>query len=358
MRVTNQNLFAYSNFCLPRTNPNFTSLLHVDPRTGNINDSWFNRDIKTLELAAEEIHSSFPRGADILIYGCSTGEENISMKMLRPEDMYRIIGYDNSADALRIGKRGVYTLFSNWYDSYLLPSSDFLAVENDSSSLLKQICQKTYELRKRFHEVMYEVPPSREFRDINNKSSFLRLKYGKENFVEKFYRVRDSFKEQIDLRYGNFMNVGQIRKEKPVGGIFFRSAIYHLCNNNINEIFEFNAAPQKFSNKDLLMENIVKGLHKTLDDGGIFVIGNHIKEHLFLADEAVPDSKKVNFEDTPFYNPKNTRHRAYRLLKFYKESPLIEALLKEGKFEPIGFSRVTSYACDVKVPVIFKKIRI
>lgn len=358
MRITNQNLYAYKNNNLPQTNPSFTSLLHVDQRTGNVNDSWFNRDIKTLERAADEIHSSFPNGADILIYGCSTGEENISLKMLRPEDSYRVIGYDNSVDALRIGKRGVYTLFSNWYDSYLLPVSDFFALENDSSKLLKQICQRTNELRKRFHKFMYEVPASREFRDINNKSSFMGIKYNTKNFVEKFYRVREEFREQIDLRYGNFLNVGQVRKERPVGGIFFRNAIYHLCKNNVNEVLNFDAPPQSFANKEMLMENIVKGLYKTLDDSGIFVIGNHIKEHLFLADETVPDSKKVKLEDTPFYNPSNIHQREHKTLKCYKESPLINALLKDCKFEPIGFSKVTCYGCDVKVPVIFKKIRI
>ncbi|MBO6088133.1 hypothetical protein J6P92_07325 [bacterium] len=340
------------------TNPpaqkiNFTGVLHVDPKTGNINDSWFNRDRKILQEAADEIKTTFPNGADVLIYGCSTGEENISFKMFLPDGKYRAIGYDTSADALRIGKRGVYTVFSNWYDSYLLPSV--------SKSQLKQNYPSEYqellELREKFHDMMYEVPASREYKDINNKSAYISLKCENPDFVERFYCLHNAYRSQIDLRLGNFMNVGQVRKENPVGGIFFRNAIYHMCNNNVNEVLNYNALPGVFKNKNLLMDYLINGVYKTLDKGGIFVLGNHLKEHLFLTDETTPKENVVNFCDTPFYVESNKNHREHKFLKCFKESPLLQALLKGGRFEPIGFSEVTTYHCKVKVPVIFKKIR-
>ena len=357
MRINNQN-FNYNNRTKIPQSQSFTGVLHIDPKTGNINDSWFFRDQKTLETSAKHIKTYFPDGADILDYACSTGEEEISLKALMPQSKYRVIGYDNSADALRIGKRGVYTLFSGWFDSYLLPNSSFLELEGKSPTVLKQIFQKTDELRKKFHEIMYEVPPSREYRDINNKCGFSNLKYRNKNFVQKFYRVRDEFKDQLDLRYGNFLNVGQVRKERPVGAIFFRNAIYHLCRNDINEILDFNMPVHNITDKKHLMERLIDGVYKTLDDNGIFVIGNHIKEHLFIADDTLPASKTARLENTPFYNPNNIHHQAHKSLKCFKESPLISALYKGGRFVPIEFSKVVSHGCEVVVPVVFKKVKI
>lgn len=348
------NYSQYSTYKAPAQKVNFGGLLHVDPRTGNINDSWFNRDRETLKIAAGEIKTNFPNGADVLIYGCSTGEENISFNMLLPDSRYRTIGYDTSADALRIGKRGVYTVFSGWYDSYLLPCV--------SKSQMKQHYPTEYQellqLREKFRDMMYEVPACKEYKDINNKSAFMNLKYTNPNFVEKFYHLKKEHQSQMDLRLGNFMNVGQVRKERPVGGIFFRNGIYHLFNNNINEIFDYNAPAGIFRNKSLFMEHLINGVYKTLDDGGIFVLGNHIKEHLFLADETTPKENIVNFCDTPFFVESNEKHQKHKFLKCYKESPLLQALLKDGRFEPIGFSDVTTYHCKVKVPVIFRKVRI
>ena len=350
MRLEN-NFYNKNNYnVMPAKDVNFCAILHVDRSTKNINDSWFFRDIKTLEDATDHIYAYFPNGADILVYGCSTGEGNISLKALMPENKYRVIGYDNSADAIRIGKRGVYTLFSNWDDSYLLPNG--IIFDNCSEEERKQMLR----LRGKFHNMMYEVPYCEEFRDINNKDGFKRIKCAFSSFEERFYCIRESFKKQIDLRFGDFINVGQVRKERPVGGIFFRNAIYHMCKNNVNEVLEYNSPAGVFKNKNLLMEYLVNGVYKTLDDNGIFVLGNHLKEHLFLADDTTPPENTICFKDTPFYVDKNPKHRKNASLKCFKKSPLIEALLKDGRFIPTGFSYVTTYGCKVKVPVIFKKI--
>ena len=102
-------------------NPKFSGLLHVDSSNGNINDSWFYRDTATLKNAVENLKNDFPKGAEVLDFACSSGEEMISLKTLLEDAKYNIIGYDTSAEALKLGKKGVYTLFSQWYDSYLLP---------------------------------------------------------------------------------------------------------------------------------------------------------------------------------------------------------------------------------------------
>lgn len=354
MRIENN---IHNNYDLKNKqvqNINFGGILHIDRKSGEVNDGWFNRDCQTLQTASNEIRTNFPNGADVLIYGCSNGEENISLKIYLPESQYRIIGYDTSASVLRLGKRGVYSVFSGWYDSYLLP----FVSNREIKGKYPEEYENLLRFRKSFHDIMYEVPACSGYSDINNKTAYIGLKNSYSNFVERYYRLKSDFQSHVDLRLGNFLNVGQVRKERPVGGIFFRNALYHLSNNNVNEVIDFDLPVGKCENKISLMENLVNGVYKTLDDGGIFVIGNHIKEHLFLADKKAPKKNIVNFCDTPFYVELNANHRKHMLLKCFKDSPLIQALLKDGRFEPIKFSNVTTYNCNVKVPVIFKKVRI
>lgn len=331
-------------------------MLHIDKTNGNINDSWFFRDYETLENAAKHIAKDFPQGADILDYACSSGEESISIASLLSDKKYKVIGYDTSTDAIRLGKRGVYSLFSSWYDSYLIPDENLPLAQSVLENHSKEECLKMQNFRRVFHKIMKEIPESPQYKDINNKSSYTGLKYQIPNFTEKFYRLKDEFKDLVDLRLGNFINIGQIKKEKPVGAIFFRNAIYHLCNNNINEVFDYNAPSGAFRNKNILMEFLVNGIYKTLDKNGIFVLGNHIKEHLYWADETTPLQNTIHFCDTPFYNDRLTNHRKYKLIKCFKDSPLEQALLKDNRFEPVAFSFVKFGEKIKKVPVIWKKI--
>lgn len=142
-----------------------------------------------------------------------------------------------------------------------------------------------------------------------------------------------------------------------LGEYSFRNAIYHLCENNINEVFAYNAKVGNFANKNLLMEFLVNGIYKTLDKNGIFVIGNHIKEHLYWADTATPAEEKIAFGKTPFFNERLSNHVQHRRKECYKVSPLQRALLKDGRFEPIKFSEVKFGGMIMKLPVIWKKVR-
>ena len=57
MRLEN-NFYNKNNYnVMPAKDVNFCAILHVDRRTKNINDSWFFRDIKTLEDATDHIYA-------------------------------------------------------------------------------------------------------------------------------------------------------------------------------------------------------------------------------------------------------------------------------------------------------------
>ena len=340
----------------PVYNQNFNGLLHVDRNNGNINDSWFFRDPDALKLSSDTIKIAFPEGADILDYACSNGEETISLKTLLQDPKYRIIGYDTSTDAIKLGRRGVYTLFSNWHDSYLLPPKYYFIENNKKYAGLPPETIK--HLRRNFNSVMEEIPEQKEYRNINNKSSFVSLKYNIPNFVEKFYKPKAEFTDQIDLRLGNIINIGNIRKERPIGGIFFRNAFYHLCDNNIVEVINQNAKiNQSTYSRYRIIDYIIDGVDKVLDNKGVFVIGNNIKDHLFLADESLPLSKTIPFSQTSFYNPIMKHHQKYANLLCYKTSPLITSLIKH-KFRPIGFSIVSLRTKKIKLPTVWQKIRL
>ena len=336
-------------------NLSFGGVLHIDRSTNNINDSWFFRDIDTLEAASEHLRTVFPEGANVLVYASSTGEENISLKALLPDSKYKVIGYDNSKEIVNLGKRGVYSLFSHWYDSFLLPNKAYVLQDSGKGSAPYDT-RKNISLREKFNRIMKEIPRADAFDNINNKTYYKKMKYSIPHFVEKFYCIRDQFKSDIDLRLGNVLNVGDVKTQRPVGAVFFRNAVYHLCGNNIDEVLLFNHPKGHVCDKQLLFDNFVNALHKTIADDGIFVLGSSLKEHLFWADPTTPKDKKAFFLNTNFFNKNIDIHMNHAIEQCYIKSPLEEALSK--KFIPISYSFVESFGLKVKVPTIWKKIRI
>ncbi len=330
----------------------FNGLLHVDRKNGNINDSWFFRDYPTLQVATEHIKSTFPNGAEVLDYACSNGEELISLKSLLDDPKYKIIGYDCSNDALKLANRGVYTLFSNWYDSYLMQSH---TIEEINDNLLPPPEIQRF-LRQKFHTIMEPIDARPEYKSINNKANFVSLKRGYKDFREDFYRIKQCYKDQIDIRRGDIMNIATRRTDKPVGAVFFRNAIYQLCENNIDEGL-FNLEPINMSiNRRNILKELVNNIHSVLEENGLFVIGTHIKEHLFWADGSMKFFDTESITESKFFkNSKYTHLKPEALCA--KLSPLVECLTKGDKFIPIGFSNVSDFWGGLKIPTVWRKIR-
>lgn len=337
-----------------RTKTSFKSLLHQD-KAGFVNDSSFFRDYKTLKIATDEIKKEFPEGAEILDYACSNGEETISLKCFLDDPVYKIIGYDCSTDALKLAKRGVYTVFSNWYDSYLIQNNaypPYCAIPDPYLPTQKEQVL----LKEKFNKILEGIPFSSDYKDINNKSSFYSLKYDKRYFKEKYYKIREEFKPHIDIRRGNILNITELRTEKPVGAVFFRNAIYHLCENNIDEVVFQNSAVNININRKSILKDLVDRIHKVLDKNGLFVIGAHIKDHIFWADKFTESTNKIKLQDTPFMKGSKFAKDCKDVI-CTKVSPLIEALTEDGRFVPIGYSKVSEFWNSISVPTVWKKIR-
>lgn len=349
MQIRNQsNLYTgNTNSALRIKQPVFKGLLYVDSRTGMPIDSWFYRDTKTLKSAVTEIKTTFPSGAEIWDFACSNGEETISVKSLLEDSKYKIIGYDSSTSALMLANKGIYTVFSNWYDSFLLPNNEPEGFEKV--------------LKNKFYQIMEETFPSEIERYINNKSTYFDIKKFYRDFIEKYFRINPERRDEIDIRRGNINLIDNYRNQDKVGAIFFRNALYQMTGNDLNETIDQKKYFAHFpvNNKREIIENFVDKIHSKLETGGVFVIGDHIKDHLFLADKNLPDCEVILFKDTPFFDAGNRKHLYEANLKLFKESPLKKALEKGKRFIPIGFSKTwLDYGgSKLDVATVWKKVR-
>ena len=349
MQIRNQsNLYTgNTNSALRIKQPVFKGLLYVDSRTGMPIDSWFYRDTKTLKSAVTEIKTTFPSGAEIWDFACSNGEETISVKSLLESPKYTVIGYDSSISALKLAKKGIYTVFSSWYDSFLLQKE-----KNSSEEKF---------LQEKFYGMMEEIQPPAIERHINNKTAYFNIKKFYHDFQEKYFRVAPQKRKEIDIRKGDINEIKHYRSQNKVGAIFFRNALYQMTGNDLNETLEQRKyfASEVVDNKQEIIESLVNKIHAKLENGGVFVIGDHIKDHLFLADRNLPKNEVILFKDTPFFDSGNSKHISSSDVKLFKESPLKRALEKDGRFIPIGFSKTSlDYGgIKIKVPTVWKKVR-
>ncbi len=349
MQISHQiNLYTNKQNSTPRVKqPAFQGLLYVDSQTGVPLDSWFYRDAGTLKSAVAEIKKEFPAGAEIWDFACSNGEETISVKSLLESPKYKVIGYDTSTSALRLAKKGIYTVFSNWYDSFLL--------QKEKSSGDEKF------LQEKFYGMMEEIFPPAIDRHINNKTDYFNIKKFYRNFQEKYFCISPQKIKEIDIRKGDINGIKYYRSQDKVGAIFFRNALYQMTGNDLNETIEQRKyfASRPMDNKKEIIEALVNKIHAKLETGGVFVIGDHIKDHLFLADKNLPENEVILFKNTPFFDIGNRKHICSAGVKLFKESPLKTALEKFGRFIPVGFSKTgLGYGgIKVKVPTVWKKVR-
>ena len=255
MRINNQNKLYINNSKTtkqPKT-PAFKGLLYIDPKTKMPLDSWFYRDYATLEAANYEIEKTFPNGAEIWDFACANAEETISEKTLLENPKYKLIGYDSSTSAIKLAKKGIYTVFSNWYDSFLLPDNT-----QDSKELY---------LKDKFYNIMEEIEPPETERHINNKADYFNIKKFYHSFQEKYFQVKPQRRKEIDIRTGNINRIENYRNNDKIGAVFFRNALYQMTGNDINETIDLplKEMPKGKENLNAAGLNVVKSVEDGLD---------------------------------------------------------------------------------------------
>lgn len=322
--LTAHNLQA--NFML-----NFTSLKSSSEREHMHLGTAFYRDLYTLLNASKLLKDTFPKGTDIMEFAASNGEEAISIHSLindRNKVKYKIHCYDVSDKAIKLAKSNIHSVFSETPDDFL--------IENMPKNVL---CR---EVSKCFYELMEEIPePEFEINDIN----YISFRRRESDFNVKYFKVKDKYFDNFKFEKGDIRNILEIMPEKKVGAVFFRNAFYHLTNNHIFEPIYDEPTLNKiwFTNKEAVIEDIVSKVYEKLLPGGIFVIGNDEKEHIYQADKYTPREDYYFDDSTDEY--------------IRMSSPLEKALRKGGRFRPVAASRCySSHMGDFEVHTVWQKV--
>ena len=334
MKISAVNNFKYSNYGFyssvkPKQSPSFSSL-KLKNDENNYSDTCFYRDADTLDCAATLLKKTFPKGTDILDFASSNGEEAISLYSLidKSNGKYKIYCFDTSDRAVELGKKGIYTVFYPMsYDYLLLPEFSMLDDPN------------TMEIKSKFYSVMEETKkPSYEINDINYLCQLERSPY----FKIKYYKLKDEHKDKIEINKGNINNIDKVLPNKKVGAVLFRNAMYIETGNSYANGFSFNEDLN--INKKEIIEKIVDKVYEKLLPGGLFILGDIEKDHVYIADNHVNDKDKIFVSDYCTF--------------IYKNSPLWEALSKDGRFEPVLYKNVDAPVIlgkEQKVPTIWRK---
>lgn len=343
----------------------FTGIRRYADLPATFIDSDFFRDHKTLQKSVEYIKDNFPKGTHILDYACSNGEETLSLAMLlEPFNKlknFRITGLDMSTDAERLRKQGVFSICDKTADLFLLKSDDDLS---DELKPLKEV----------FHRFFEETYPPKQ--RINNAGLFnYEAKYFK-NFAH--FKPKKGFPEEINFERPIMSDIRDVNEYNPsskVGAIFFRNGSYFLTKNNVAEFLDFPISTE-YNPKVEVLDELAEKIYDRLDDKGIFVLGNNLKEHLFIAPNSVPVEETIKFSDTNIFRRrkqkieclkglakflvltlegKEARLNLTENVRFYKQSPWEKALLKDGKFTPIYKGALEDSFFDLSFPLIWRK---
>ncbi len=278
-------------------------------------DSAFFRDYEALEKTGEILKTNFPDGAEILDYACSDGEEAISLYALLGNDRnkFKITGIDVDKDAIRLANQGVYSLFGNYLDSYLMPNAN----RNDNEQRLSDM----------FYEIMEPANEPDEL--LNTSPNFITTIAVAEPKLRGpiYFQPKEEVKRNLEFKMGDICKINEENTDKKVGAIIFRNAFYHLLDNHDGEevfigdlhsitpevldedFFDEDEMENIFSEfdsktlneKQKIADEVVDKIYDRLEVGGVFAVGAAANEHIFIAPDDTPDDETIRFGDTAAY---------------------------------------------------------
>lgn len=318
-----KSIYYKANYLVP-----FTSLkMQASNRPNDYCDTFFYRDSYTLKKAADILMNTFPEGADIMDFACSNGEEAISFYSLineTPNSKYNFYCYDRCKKVIDLADTGIHTVYSlGSGDRFLI---DRFAYDNNSRYL-----------KERFNNTMEEInEPDLEIND----SKFIHFMSSFPEFKIKYYKLKDEYKNLFEFENGDIHNIDTLGPEKA-GAVFFRNAFYIPSENYALDEFDIKETESEVDKQEVVNE-IVDKIYDKLLPGGILVLGNIIKDHIYLAGENVSNDEKIYVPGYGCY--------------IYKNSPLHSALEKNGRFKPVVYANAAQPFEDVKVPTVWQKV--
>lgn len=290
----------------------------------------FFRNIETLKFIKDELQKRFPEGTQIWDYGCSDGEESLSLAMLfnpdpdKIDNRYKIKGFDLNPDLIKRINKGIYSIF----DSVEKYTNDGFLLKKDSG-----LSKNQRELKKIFNRYLVKTEKPLDL-SFNNEKKI------KSDGEEVYFRLKNkaAFKDilefQIGEQIGDITNIAKKEVEsgnKP-GAVIFKNSWYHLTGNAIKP-FDDRTVPFDELKFDLL-EQTIKGISEKLEDKGLLVVGNICFDHLFYKDS---DNKEL-VKPNPFHE-----------------------ILKKYNFKPVKWERIPAHLPflekqEILVPTVWEKV--
>ena len=311
--------------------PAFKSYNKIDKNTGNSISTNFYHDTEVLQKAVDIIEKEFPHGTDILIYAGSNGEEALSVNtLLHNRKKYKIYSLDISKEAVNFANRGVYGIHPLAEDGFLL---------NDNKEGNKKY------LSDIFHKNFIETIKPKNF--INVSDFIYSIKFGDiDLYPQRYFAPAQSLRQNIKFADADISNIENFNNNKKAGAVFFRNAIYQLTKNDLTGVLKYGYRPDLETNKRQVINELIKKIYNKLEVNGIFVLGSHLQEHLYIADNSVPDCETILGDKS-------------RNIRFMTKHPVVETLKKNSHFIPIYESVIEGLNTDnvLKIPLIWQKIK-
>lgn len=312
---------------------NFRSYNKLNPQTGLSASTSFYSDYPVLSKAVKIIEEKFPKGTDILVYAGSNGEEAFSINtLLRHSERYNIFSLDTYNEAIEYAKRGIYGVHPLADDGFLLKNNN-----PGHERYLSRI----------FHKNFKEITKPKQ--DIDNLEDFIyTVKLGGEEdlFPQKFFIPKPAIRHNVEILEGDINNIDSFpaAKNKKAGAIFFRNALYQLTKNDLRGVMQYGDLPDLNLNKQDVLDRLIDKIYNKLAPGGIFVMGTHLQEHLYIADKSVP------LIDTVLADSK-------RNIRYITYPPHIRSLKREGRFKPLFDFEISGLGNNIKLPLIWQKVK-
>ncbi len=308
--------------------PSFGSLKYREGEN-NFCDTSFFRDVETLDKAASILRKKFPKGTDILDFACSNGEEAISLHAIlnnKNKGKYKIYCFDKSKNIIDIANKGVYTVYNG-------PSSDGYLI---SPFVLHD--KKYKELVNAFNEIMEETgKPDYPIND-ENFLKFISQMY-EDEFKIKHFKIRDKYKDNFQFNVGDINDIDKLFPDKKAGAILFRNAFYIPTHNLA--LNEFQSDIRTDINKQEIIDKIVDKVYDKLLPGGLFILGDNEKDHVFISDECLTDAETLF---VPSY-----------FATIYKQPPVYKALTREHRFSPVHKKMINCAMGKMEIFTVWQK---
>lgn len=327
-------------------------------------DTHYLRDFNTLSRFADRINETFPNGAVILKYACSTGEGTTSLAALLDNEKINIIGLDISEQARKVRFNQHHITDNAGLDErYLVDTYDNIPPE------IKDKVMKVRDFfKKHFYYEKSDYEPYRRMKAI----------YGitQNKIIPNLIYPDNKYGNILDL---NDLDISELTKSnKPIAGISFRNAIFQLgaknhgIGKNVVQLFNaFENNPKVIEKKEIAdniptlkeynemistYDKIVKSMNKKLEMNGLAMIGNSPNDHYFITPQNIKNETTMSFAQTEYSKSakKANLSKIFEKVNIFKDSPLKELFLNNGFVEEFDSNMIIDGRI---VTTIFKKIK-